>query len=73
MKLILLIRFIYSQCRNQPLVGWIDGLSLVIEMKTFKPKTKLVKQLLLLRKKAIKKGMKLLSVDEILADKHSNR
>jgi hypothetical protein len=41
--------------------------------KKFKAKTKFVKKLLTFRKKAIKKGMKLLTADEILTDKHNRR
>ena len=38
-----------------------------------KPKTVFAKKLLKFRKRAISKGMRLLSVDEILAEKHKNR
>ena len=40
---------------------------------SFRPKTQLVKNLLKLRKTAIDNGMKLLSTDEILKQKHNNR
>lgn len=39
----------------------------------FKPKTEFVKKLLELRKRAIRNGMKLLTVDEVLAEKHALR
>ena len=39
-------------------------------VEEYKPKTEFVKKLLALRKKAIKNGMKLKTVDEILAEKH---
>jgi hypothetical protein len=39
----------------------------------FKPKTEFVKKLFLLRRQALGNGMTLLSVDEILAEKHALR
>lgn len=39
----------------------------------FKPKTEFVKKLFALRKQALRNGMTLLSVDEILAEKHALR
>ena len=39
----------------------------------FKPKTEFVKKLIAFRKQAILNGMKLLTVDEILAEKHALR
>lgn len=39
-------------------------------MSKFKPKTEFVKTLLAFRKKAIRGGMKLLTADEILKEKH---
>lgn len=41
--------------------------------KEFKPKTEFVKKLIALRKQAILNGMKLLTVDEILAEKQALR
>ena len=42
-------------------------------IKEFKPKTEFVKKLIAFREQAILNGMKLLTVDEILAEKHAIR
>ena len=39
----------------------------------FRPKTEFVKKLMVLREQAILNGMKLMTVDEILAEKHALR